>query len=192
MSGAEIEQLLTSYQFIFILVGSFLFGETIIITAAFLSTKMGWSPLSVFLLSFLGTITSDVCWFILGKYFSDSVKDSKFWKNKYPKKRTLVKGIVVNPKIALFYYKFLYGFRVLSIFYVADMGMTTADFVLFNSLGTFIWLIIIISIGWFAGKGILNVLPYVSSIEYYIFIVVLLLIAMRILASWVGRKIVKE
>jgi membrane protein DedA with SNARE-associated domain len=192
LSGAEIEQLLTSYQLIFILVGSFLFGETIIITAAFLSTKMGWSPIVVFLLSFLGTITSDVCWFILGKYFSDNVKKSKFWKNKYPKKRALVRKIVINPKTTLFYYKFLYGFRVLSILYVAGMGMTTADFVLFNSLGTFIWLIVIISIGWFAGKGILNVLPYVSSIEYYIFIVVLLLIAMRILASWVGRKIVKE
>lgn len=192
MSPAEIEQLLTSYQLIFILVGSFLFGETIIITAAFLSTKMGWSPISVFLLSFLGTISSDVCWFVLGKYFSDSVKESKFWRNKYPKKRTLVRKIVINPKIALFYYKFLYGFRVLSILYVAGMGMTTRNFVLFNSLGVFIWLVVIISIGWFAGKGLLNVLPYVSSIEYYIFIVVLLLIAVRILSSWVGRKIVKE
>lgn len=192
MSGAEIEHLLASYQFLFILVGSFLFGETVIITAAFLSVKMGWSPLSVFFFSFLGTITSDSCWFMTGKYFSESVKESKFWKNRYPKKRNMVKKIVINPKRALFYYKFLYGFRVLSILYVAGLGMTIRDFVLFNSLGVFIWLTGMISIGWFAGKGILNLLPYMGSIEYYVFIVVILLIVMRISASWLGKKIIKE
>lgn len=192
MSVTEIEHLLASYQFLFIVAGSFLFGETVIITAAFLSVKMGWSPLSVFFFSLLGTITSDSCWFMVGKYFSDSVKKSKFWKNKYPKKRNLVRKIVVNPKTALFYYKFLYGFRVLSILYVAGMGMPTTDFVLFNSFGTFIWLIVIISIGWFAGRGIFNLLPYVSSIEYYAFIVVVLLINMRILASWLGKRMIKE
>lgn len=192
MSVTEIEHLLASYQFLFIVAGSFLFGETVIITAAFLSVKMGWSPLSVFFFSLLGTITSDSCWFMVGKYFSDSVKKSKFWKNKYPKKRNLVRKIVVNPKTALFYYKFLYGFRVLSILYVAGMGMPTTNFVLFNSFGTFIWLIVIISIGWFAGRGIFNLLPYVSSIEYYAFIVVVLLINMRILASWLGKRMIKE
>ena len=62
-----IIQLLTAYQLPAVFLGSFLFGETVIITAAFLSAHGVWSIPNVFLFAFLGTTTADTLWFLFGQ-----------------------------------------------------------------------------------------------------------------------------
>ncbi len=63
----SLAQVLTTYQLPAIFFGSFFFGETVILTAAFLGGQNIWSVESVFWLSLAGTIAADSLWFLFGQ-----------------------------------------------------------------------------------------------------------------------------
>ncbi|MBI4133567.1 hypothetical protein HY478_03060 [Candidatus Uhrbacteria bacterium] len=61
-----IARLLSLYQLPAIFISSFFFGESVILTAAFLSSQGLWSIFNVFWISLAGTLVSDVLWFYFG------------------------------------------------------------------------------------------------------------------------------
>jgi len=189
---SSIAALLTTYQLPAVLIGSFFLGETVIITAAFLSAHGVWSPLAVFWLALLGTILSDTVWFLLGQQILIQLNRWEFYKKQsVPLVRALTKLTGEKPFLVLLFIKFLYGTRILTIIYLSTRKMKLSTFTLFNGIGTTIWLIVIITIGWLAGKSIIDVLPFLNSTQYIILVLVIILLLVRLVTSWLSKTITK-
>lgn len=191
--SATVIQLLSIYQMPSIFFGAFFFGETVIITAAFLASEGLWSIYTVFWLSLLGTIVSDSLWFFLGQRMLGMTNRWKKNKEKYDTMISKLKTLAGDrPFLALLFIKFLYGTRILTIIYLSMRKIRFSLFLLFDTIGSIIWLVAILAIGWLAGKGIVNMIPIFKKFEYALLLLVAVLILFKIGTTWISKKILKK
>lgn len=147
--------------------GAFLGGDSVVIFLAGLAGQ-GLMPLwKVFVFLILGTIISDVLVFSIGrtKYFKRIV-GHRYVKKGYDSvvaelDRFFHKKVLVVLIIA----KFMYGTRFITLFYLGNKGITSKRFVWYDSIATFIWVIVLGTIGWLAGKGLANYISIIDNVE---------------------------
>jgi len=94
--------------------------------------------------------------------------------------------------LSLLFIKFLYGTRIMAILYLSMRRMRFLTFLLFNTIGTIIWLVAIILVGWLAGKGVANIDEIYQRFEFVLMTLVLLLVCYKMLTIWLGKKVVKK
>jgi len=189
----SIINLLTTYQLPAIFVGAFFFGETVILTAAFLAGQGIWSLESVFWLSLVGTITSDSLWFFLGQTFFKFTYRWERYRDKYQAFLMKLEKITgQKPFLALLFIKFLYGTRILTILYLSIRKVHYPTFFLFNTIGTVFWLLVMIFVGWLVGRGTADAGQVFSRVEYTLTALVLLIVLYRIITTWLGKEITKK
>src|SRR3989344_7628269 len=153
----SIINLLTTYQLPAIFIGAFFFGETVILAAAFLAGQGIWSVESVFWLSLAGTVASDSLWFLLGLTFFKFTKRWEKFQDKYKLFLAKLEKITgQKPFLSLLFIKFLYGTRILTIIYLSIRKIHFGRFLIFNTVGTILWLFVMIGVGWLVGQGIVN------------------------------------
>ena len=75
------------------------------------------------------------------------------------------------------------------IFYVAARRVSLAVFTLFNSIGTIIWLAVLIPLGWLAGRGLEGAASALGTIEIAVAVFVVSIIVFRIVSVWITKKI---
>ena len=97
-----------------------------------------------------------------------------------------------KPFLWLLVIKFLYGTRILTILYLSSQKMRFGLFALFNSLGTILWLAVIMSLGVLGGKGLVNLYPQFQKIQYLIIIILVLVVLFKILTSWISKRLKKK
>jgi membrane protein DedA with SNARE-associated domain len=189
-----ILSLLSSYpEICSYLVGVFL-GEETIMFLSFLSSQ-GYLPiLTVFIFSTLGTFTSDLFFFSISKirYFQNLEKESSLYR-QYQKIDTLVGRLTKeNHLLILFYTKFIYGTRIMTIMYLGVKGVSFRKFLIFNSIITILWSLVIVSLGWLAGQGYLFILDLFRNIQLAIFFILLLIIVLLVIKKWIQKKLTRE
>lgn len=184
---------LTLYQIPAIFVGSFFFGETVIFTAALLSGEGLWSPFEVFFYAFLGTVLSDSAWFLAGSFLiHNSKRIQKYKADHIDIVKKLEKITGDKPFLALLFIKFMYGTRILMITYLSFRKTSFKVFTLFNCIGTIIWLIIVVGLGWLAGKGIINLIPSYHQFSFLLLSLIAIIIIFRYFAKWIQKIILKK
>lgn len=184
---------LQMYQLPAIFAGSFFFGETVVISAAFLAGQHFWSVYNVFWICFLGTVVSDTLWFILGRKFTTKIEQHEKHGSRYRKVVAKINKYVGNRIfLALLFIKFLYGTRILTIFYISARKVSFWKFTFFNSLGTIIWLVVIIGAGYLAGKGTATYLGSLTDIKYVAVALVAFILLFRVIDSWTEKKVFDE
>ena len=189
---AETTRLLVSFRGPAIFLGAFFFGETVIIAAAFLAAQGLWSMGDVFWLALTGTVLADVVWFLFGQRILQLFRRKE--NNREQGARLLVtleKITGQRPFLSLLFIKFLYGTRILIIMYLSIRKIGLRMFTIFDSLGTVVWLGVVMAIGWLAGKSIINLAPDLNRVEYATLILVLLIIGFRMGTLWLSKKISK-
>lgn len=193
ISSDAIINLLSLYQLPAIFIGSFLFGETVIITAAFLSAQGLWSPINVFWLSLVGTIASDSLWFIFGRRILLFFHRWEKYKEQSEKLLVTLERITgKRPFLSLLFIKFLYGTRILTIMYLSVRRMSFPTFAIFDTIGSALWLTAIISIGWLAGKSIVNLVPFLNKFGYALLFLIAIILIFRFATTWLTKKLTKE
>ncbi len=188
-----IISLLSSYQLPAILIGAFFLGETVIIPAAFLAAQGFWSLINVFWLALAGTLMSDALWFLFGRrillFFH---KWEKYQKQSARLLKALEKISGQRSFLALLFIKFFYGTRILTIMYLSVRQVRFFTFLFFDTIGTMLWLAVILSIGWLAGKSMINLAPFLNKFEYAVLFLILVIIIFRFGTTWLRKKITKE
>lgn len=189
----SIIHILSLYQLPAIFLGAFFFGETIIITAAFLSAQGIWTPMNVFWLSLAGTIMSDSLWFFFGQYILNITHRWERYKSQNEKLLARLERITgKRPFLSLLFIKFLYGTRILTIIYLSVRKISFSSFFIFDLLGSTLWLIVIVAIGWLAGKSVVNLIPVLNKFEYALLLLIILIIFFKFGTAWLNKKITKE
>lgn len=185
--------LLAAYKLSALFIGSFLFGETAIIAASFLAAHGFWSLATVFGVSLAGTLASDVVWFFLGGKIMAFLRRFKWYKEHSARLlAALEKMSGQRPFFLLFFIKFLYGTRVLTIMYLSHRKIRFSIFFLFDLLGTVVWLAAMMVVGWLAGQGATNFAPMLSSLEYTLPLIIVVALALKYGATWLTKKMTKE
>lgn len=170
--------------------GAFFFGDSVLLTLAYLAGEMYWPVWPILTMTFVGTAAADTAWFIAGRFFGEAVGRSGFMQRERKKVAKLLDLLIgKNPAFALIAIKFLYGSRVAMIVYVAARGMRFGSFFLYNSLGIVAWLAVFFPLGFAAGRGVSYILPSAYTVQAVIAVLIVSAIGMRIFTVWVTKKV---
>ncbi|MBI1834022.1 MAG: VTT domain-containing protein [Candidatus Andersenbacteria bacterium] len=188
-----IEQLFILHYVSAVFIGSFFFGESVIITAAYLAAQLSWDMPRIFAAAFVGTVLADIGWFLAGGFLREKFSRLKRWQKQRQKVSTLLEKLVgQRPFIALLFVKFLYGSRTAMILYLAARRVSLPAFIFFDCLGTIIWLIVILPLGYLAAKGTADALPSLNVLQVAIFVLVISGVVYRFISLWITKKVTKQ
>ncbi|MBI2410806.1 MAG: VTT domain-containing protein [Candidatus Kerfeldbacteria bacterium] len=189
----QIINFLSHHHVSIIFLGAFFFGETVIIAAAYLAAQGLWSPATVFLLAFFGTMASDICWFWIGGKFHGAIEKRASYQVQQQKYAHFLKKLTgEKPFLALLFIKFLYGTRILTLLYLSMRKVRMRYLVIYNAIGTIFWLAVIIPIGWLTQKGLTTAVPLLGKLEYSLLGILMLIILIKILFLWINRITIEK
>ncbi|HBB53894.1 hypothetical protein A2740_00160 [Candidatus Nomurabacteria bacterium RIFCSPHIGHO2_01_FULL_43_16] len=183
-----------SFQFIIVFLGAAFGGELAILALSFLVAQNVFPLFPFFLISVLGVFSSDTLWFILGR----TKTVDKISKHRYTVGtvsaiteaiRRLSRG---NHFLAFIFAKFVVGTRVVIIMYVSRTGMTFKNFIRYNIGAIFIWLIVLIPIGFLSGLGFNYISHILEDIYAGIGFIFLILLVFVIIQIWINRILVQK
>lgn len=173
--------------------GTFLFGETIILAASFLAAQGLWSAWTVWWLALLGTLGADALWFLYGQKILAYFHRWETYRRSSEKfLGTLEKITGAHPHRALLFVKAVYGTRILTIIYLSIRRVNFLTFITFDAIGTAWWLAIIVLFGWLTSRGVVNLIPTLDRLEYLALAIIVIIIVWRLAFLWLGKKITKE
>lgn len=189
MLNASILPFLSTNYLVGVFVGSFLFGETVIITIATLAVSFGWPFVHIFWVALLGTVASDTVWFYLGRGILRRLRRFESYERKHEKMmQALQRYAGEKPFLALLYIKFLYGTRIITMLYLSLRRVPVQSFILFDTIGSAIWLFVVMSLGWLAGLGIMNLLPELSRLEYILVAALAVVVITKLITVWSKQR----
>lgn len=158
-----------------------------ILPLAFLVGRGLWSVQELFFFSFIGTIMVDLFWFLLARL-------GKEWKflNQFFQKDSKIKKFAQkfskHEATLLLMTKFIYGTRVISVFYLSLDGLRTLRFLILNILVTIPWLTLIIAMGWLAGRGSV----FFGNILRHPALFTIGIVALVLIFQWIRKQIEKK
>lgn len=189
---ATILATLQQYQLIAVFVGAYIFSEVVLIPSAFLAQQGVFAAFPLFMVALIATLLSDAMWYKFGKLFLKVTHRLGRYQEKVHRTTAVVKKLTgKRTHVFLIFFKFIYGFRLLTILSLSMRHYPFWTFMAFNAVGTSIWLLVILAIGWLLGVGI-DLLPAVNVVEYAIFAAVILVVAFKIFTAWLGRRVEAE
>ena len=165
----SIEQLISSYGYFAIGIGTFFEGETILILAGF-AAHAGYLELPwVIFFALLGTLFGDQLYFYIGR--SKGIKVLEYrpsWKAKSEKVFSLMKR---HQLWLIFGFRFLYGLRTITPFLLGAGRIEPWRFLVLNIAGASIWAIVIGTLGYLFGQSLEIVLGNIKRYELILFVV---------------------
>jgi membrane protein DedA with SNARE-associated domain len=175
----NVENLIHSYGYLAILVGTFLEGETVVILAAF-AAHQRYLPLSEVIVSaFLGSLAGDQFYFYLGRKHSRFVLDRRpSWRSRIDKATRLLNRFQAA---AILSFRFLYGLRTVLPFAIGMSSVPAGKFALLNMIGAAVWAAALGYGGYFFGHAFEIVLDDAKKYEFWVFG----LIAITSILGWV-------
>ena len=146
------------------------------------------------LFGFIGAIIHDCAIYFIAdsnimKKFNKKIKFSKRNKGLMLFMERLGNGGYFKP-LALS--KFIYGTRVGIIFYAVHKEKKFRDFMLYNTLAVLIWFVVMVPMGWLAGRGFSGLLEIVNGVEKILAATILVVVIIYIARRLLSKKIKKS
>jgi len=189
----SIVDLLVQFKAPAIFLGAFFFGESVIITTAFLAAQGLWGLPTVFGLALAGTLASDTAWYFLGRKIYSFIRRRPSDRERQERVLALIGQFTGNNLLwFMLCIKFAYGTRILTIIYLSMRKMRWPVFVGFDTLSTLIWLPVMCAIGWLAGKSLVNLAPFLNSFEYATALLISVIVLFKLATVWISRKITQK
>lgn len=184
----------TFFQYLVIFLGSAFGGEFAIISLAFLSAQDIF-PLPLFLIiSFFGTLSSDILWFFLGKTkIAGKIIDHRYALNTIAVVMEAIHFVSRGHHLLAFIFaKFLIGTRIVVILYVSKTNLAFKKFIQNDVIAVTIWLIILTSIGFLSGLGFTYISHILKNIYAGIGFVILIILVIIVVQIWLKKLFTKE
>lgn len=180
-----------SFQYAIIFFGAAFGGELALLTLAFLSAQGILPIFPLMALSFLGTFSSDMLWFVIGR----TTLAKRIISHRYASPTILIITQAVdrvsrgNRLVALILAKFLVGTRVVLIMYVSKTDLELRRFFRYDTVAVFLWLAVVIPIGFISGLGF----TYLAEVFHNLYIaaglILLVLFMIAIIQIWFENKV---
>jgi membrane protein DedA with SNARE-associated domain len=147
-----MEELFIKYGawfYLVLLLGSFVEGESVVLTAGFFAYKGYLSLPLIILISFSGTLFADQLLFFIGRWYGPGLLERR------PKlKETSKRVFELLHKYHTWYilgFRFVYGVRVASPLVIGAAGISVQRFVILNFIAAIIWSVLSCLAGYVLG-----------------------------------------
>ena len=183
----NVEQLITHYGYITVLIGAFLEGETIVIIAGFAAHR-GYLELPyVMVATFIGAYLGDQFYFYIGHFKGQAfINKRPTWQAKTARVFRLLEK---HQTLLILGFRFIYGIRTVTPFILGSSGISPLRFLVLNFCGALSWSIVISSLGYYFGQVLELFIGKIKSYEKWIILALLLMsIIVWFVAKWRDRK----
>ena len=145
--------------------GIFFEGELVFLSALIAASHGYLNIWLVAAIAIIGTITSDLVYFNLGKNRAKKLMKKPKWKSKI---ELVHKKLEKHRTIFLIGYRFLYGLRVATPLVLGTQNIKLLTFLKYSSISTLIWAILFTTLGLSFGDFIITNLKHIEKIEHYV------------------------
>ena len=161
------QELISTYGYAAIGIGTFLEGETILILGGFAAHR-GYLQLPwVIVCAFLGTLSGDQLFFHIGRIKGKGVIEKRpHWKARSDKVRVLLNKHQVWLIVG---FRFIYGLRTVTPFVMGASNVSPTRFLVFNLVGAALWSITIGVLGYLFGSALEIVIGDIKKYELLVF-----------------------
>lgn len=177
------------YGFLAMAVVTFFMGETVILVAILLALRGSLSLEEVFAGAILGTITADLFWFVVGRYFPQRVIPKSVSKHILGPAHSFF-SVITRDKVflPLFFLKFLIGIRLAIIFYYSRQSISLVRFFIYDFFGTIFYIVVLTGIGVVFSKFIVNVFPVFHTLTSVFSGVVIVLLISYLASKYLASR----
>ncbi|MEO7803353.1 MAG: VTT domain-containing protein [Actinomycetota bacterium] len=185
--------LLSQHHAWIVFFGAFLFGETLIIPAAAVAAQGHFNIFAVAGSAYAGTVISDAMWFMSARPVSRFLDKSARRRASYEQVLGWVsRRFGERPERALLFIKFVYGARLATIVYLSLRRLALKRFVVLNGVGAACWIVVIVTIGWLAGRGVGGLSTGLAKIEYLLPAILVFTLLLKGLITWVSKRAIEK
>lgn len=175
-------ELLKTWGYIIVLLGSMVEGESVILTACVAAYFGYMSMPKIVVIAFLGTLVADQTLYFVGRWYGHHIL------NRYPQlKNPAHRAFTLLHRWDLWFilsFRFIYGIRTISPIIIGTAGIPPRRFIPLNFLAAFIWTAISCSLGYLLGSIIESIDFHL--VERYILIISLIFLAILIIVGYIG------
>lgn len=157
-------QFILTYGYLAVFLVSIFEGESMLILGGFAVYEGYLSIVPLFIAAFLGAVTGDMAWFLLGRYKGHKLMHKYEWFRKYIGKP--LKVIHAKPEVTAFALRFMYGFRHVIPFGLGMSSLPLKKFIFWNFLAAIVWVLVIGGAGYMFGDLLEEMLGKVKRYEF--------------------------
>ena len=171
-------------------VGTFLFGETVVLAGIVLAAA-GAVPVQALVgLSLLGTLASDLVWFYFGQRLVHFARRWRSVQVRYERAMGAMQQVDDGERFYyLLFFKFVYGIRIVTIIYASLRRIRLRRFLLLDAVGSTAYLVVFVGVGLLLCQGAAELAPAVHTLRYLVAAPVLLFILMRMGTQWLRKRL---
>lgn len=135
------EELIITYGYPILFLGAMLEGEMFVLVAAFLAYRGYLELPAVIAVALTGTFVGDMFFFVLGRTKGAAWLERRpNWQPSAARVRDLCHR---HPIVLAIGFRFLYGIRSVTPFVIGSSGFPARRFVILNTIGGLIWVLVI-------------------------------------------------
>ncbi len=175
-------------------IGAFIGGDQLLILLGVLAGKGTVSFFQVLLFFTLGTVASDIVWFLVGKSsLIQKLRTSRLATHRRAMKiRTHLRNIIKNRFFRfLLISKFTYGTRIASVIYLGHK-ISFRKFFWYDIASCSIIVSLMLSISWLYGKGLWTLTSNINNVNTLLGILVTSSIALYLVIRFILTRIFKQ
>jgi membrane protein DedA with SNARE-associated domain len=146
----SLEELISNYGYLAILVITFIEGETIVILAG-IAAHLGYLDLQwVIVTAIIGSTSGDQLWYYIGRHWGPKIiKKRPAWQKAADK---VYKHLHKHQYWLILTFRFYYGLRNVTPFAVGSAGIPRLRFLVLNVIGAIVWAHIFAYAGYLLGE----------------------------------------
>ncbi|MCF8374429.1 MAG: DedA family protein [Bacteroidales bacterium] len=154
------------YAYVLICIGAVFEGELALLAGA-ISAKGGLLDIRlVWLMAFFSTLGTDWILFLSGKYLGERImKRYPSLQNRTHKPLT---WIHLHPNLILIIYRFIYGFRIVTLLILGMSRVSTKRFIMYSIFSVFTWSMIYSLLGYYLGNVISKTIDNFEYLGVYL------------------------
>lgn len=178
----DINELITQYGYIAVVIGSIAEGETITLLGGVAAhqglLKLPW----VIAAAAIGGMIGDQVLFFIGHYFGQPIL-SRFsrYQDKIEQAQSLIRR---HPYLFVIGCRFMYGFRIIGPVIIGASKLPPSIFIPLNILGALVWASLFVTLGYVGGEIIYPWLEYLDHHLKYAAWVIIALVAVVAARLW--------
>lgn len=167
MSIETLIELIESYGYLAILIGTFLEGETILLLGGF-AAHMGLLELPwVIASAFAGSFSGDQLYFYIGRRYGPRIIAKRLsWQESAEK---VYRHLHRHQNLLILSFRFFYGLRNVTPFAIGASQVSRLRFFVLNGIGAVVWAITLAYLGFLFGEAIRLFMEDFKRYEIYVF-----------------------
>ncbi len=160
------EQLIITYGYLAVFIGTFLEGETILILGGF-AAHQGYLDLAgVMAAAFAGSLLGDQLYFHLGRRNSRLLlRKRPEWKQRMERFRRLLDR---HTTVIILAFRFLYGLRTVGPIAIGTSSVSFRRFLVLNAIGAAVWAVAIAAAGYAFGGAVEVIISDIKRYEHIV------------------------